>query len=90
LAPLVEPLLLPLPLQPRVLLQVIAETNPHHFINTKLFTFFPPTAERAARAAAGVVAGSTSSDAVGGKRLRVQDAEIDLFMKDIDSIFGGT
>jgi hypothetical protein len=52
-------------------------------------------AERAAVAAAGVVAGSASSssaaaDNVGGKRLRVQDAEIDSFMKDIDSIFGGT
>jgi hypothetical protein len=40
-----------------------------------------------------VVASSSSSvggELVGGKRLRVQDAEIDSFMQDIDSIFGGT
>jgi hypothetical protein len=52
------------------------------------------SAERAALAAAGVVAGSggssSAADNLGGKRLRVQEAEIDSFMKDIDSIFGGT
>jgi hypothetical protein len=40
-----------------------------------------------------VVASSSSSvggELAGGKRLRVQDAEIDSFMQDIDSIFGGT
>ena len=85
----------PLPPLPRALLQVTPPCLPSHalLLRPPSHAFF--AAERAAVAAAGIVAGSASSssaaaDNLGGKRLRAQDAEIDSFMKDIDSIFGGT